>query len=91
MGYGEYHLVIVTDGEANDGEDPREAVDALLAKSPVVLHTIGFCIGETHSLNQKGRVFYQSADNPEELRKGLTDVLAEATSFNLDGFVKTQH
>ncbi len=91
MGYGEYHLVIVTDGDPSEGEDPRPAVEALLANSPTLLHTIGFCIGENHALNQKGRVFYVSATSPEELRQGLTEVLAEATSFNLDGFVKTQH
>lgn len=47
----------------------------------MVLHTIGFCIGEKHSLNQPGRTLYRAADNPEQLRAGLADVLAEAPSF----------
>jgi Ca-activated chloride channel homolog len=86
LGYGEYHLVVVTDGEASGGEDPGSIVDQVLAESPVVLHTIGFCIGQDHSLNQPGRVLYQSADNPEELAKGLSDVLAEAPSFDVADF-----
>jgi hypothetical protein len=81
LGYGEYHLVMVTDGEADPGEDPSAVVSALLAQSPVVLHTIGFCIGEQHSLNQRGRTLYRAADNPEQLRAGLAEVLAEAPAF----------
>jgi Ca-activated chloride channel homolog len=85
LGYGEYHLVVVTDGEAT-GEDPRSIVNQLIGESPVVLHTIGFCIGADHSLNQLGRTVYQSADNPQELAQGLTDVLAEAPSFDVKSF-----
>lgn len=88
LGYGEYHLVVVTDGEASGSEDPTPAVTALLARSPVVLHTIGFCIGEYHSLNQPGRTLYRAADNPEQLRAGLADVLAEAPSFAVLEFGK---
>ncbi|MBF0367282.1 MAG: VWA domain-containing protein, partial [Oligoflexia bacterium] len=81
QGYGEYHLLLVTDGEANEGQDPTAVVDAILQGSPVVIHTIGFCIDENHSLNQKGRILYQSADSPEELQQGLQVVLAEAVEF----------
>ena len=86
LGYGEYHLVIVTDGEANTGQDPTPTVNKLLHESPVVLHTIGFCIGNDHSLNQAGRVLYQAADNPEALSQGLADVLAEAPQFTVSKF-----
>lgn len=88
LGYGEYNLVVVTDGEASKGEDPTPAVNALLEQSPVVLHTIGFCIGEKHSLNQPGRTLYRAADNPEQLRAGLAEVLAEAPSFAVLEFRK---
>jgi uncharacterized protein YegL len=81
LGYGEYHLVIVTDGEASQGQDPTPAVNRLLAESPVVVHTIGFCIGTKHSLNQPGRTLYRPADDPGELRRELAAVLAEAPSF----------
>lgn len=86
LGYGEYHLVIVTDGEANAGQDPTVSVNAMLKESPVVLHTIGFCIGGNHSLNQAGRTIYKAADNPDALRQGLADVLAESPTFSVSKF-----
>jgi uncharacterized protein with von Willebrand factor type A (vWA) domain len=87
LGYGEYHLVVVTDGKPDPSdEDPTPVVDELLAKTPVVLHTIGFCIGTDHVLNQQGRSYYVAADSPDELLAGLTAVLAEAPKFDAASF-----
>jgi len=86
LGYGEYHLVVVTDGEASEGQDPSGAVKVLLDRSPVVLHTIGFCVGTAHSLNQPGRTIYRAADDPNQLRQHLSEVLAEAPTFTVTGF-----
>lgn len=87
LGYGEYHLVVVTDGMPDpDSEDPSEVVETLLHDSPVVLHTIGFCIGTDHPLNQPGRVYYFAADTPEKLDEGLGNVLAEAPAFDVGSF-----
>lgn len=87
LGYGEYHLIVVTDGKPDpSSEDPSDAVERLLAESPVVLHTIGFCIGTDHVLNQPGRSFYMAADNPSQLDQGLASVLAEAPSFDPASF-----
>ncbi len=86
LGYGEYNLVIVTDGAASSGEDPGAVVDAVLSRSPVNIHTIGFCIGPDHSLNQPGRTVYKTAENPAELRAGLGDVLVEAETFDAAKF-----
>lgn len=88
LGYGEYHLVIVTDGAADQGQDPTPVVNQILAESPVVIQTIGFCIGTKHSLNQAGRTIYRAADNPAELQQGLADVLAEAPQFTVTQFGK---
>ena len=85
-GYGEYNLVVVTDGEANAGQDPRGAVNDLLARSPIVLHTIGFCISANHSLNQKGRTVYRAANDRAEIERGLEAVLAESPKFTADKF-----
>ncbi|WPD21245.1 MAG: VWA domain-containing protein [Candidatus Electrothrix scaldis] len=82
LGYGEYHMVIVTDGAANLPEELTRAVNAVLARSPILISTIGFCIATTHSLNQPGRTIYKAADNPEALRQGLQDILAESESFD---------
>lgn len=87
-GYGDYNLVVVTDGEASDNEDPAKVVEHLFAYTPVVVHTIGFCIGKNHSLNQPGKTLYDAAQNEEELVRGLEDVLAEAETFDLLDFDK---
>jgi len=86
LGYGEYHMVVVTDGEANGGEDPRDLVRAILAASPVTIHTIGFCIGSGHSLNIPGVTDYRAANNPAELLAGLQSVLAESPDYVADQF-----
>jgi hypothetical protein len=82
LGYGEYHMVIVTDGVANQPDRLTGTINAMLAHSPILISTIGFCIADTHSLNQPGRTIYKAADNPEALRQGLQDVLAESESFD---------
>ena len=86
LGYGEYHLVVVTDGEASEGQNPSGIVKTVTADSPVVLHTIGFCISGSHSLNQAGITLYKSANNPMDLARGLDSVLAEASDFTVDSF-----
>ncbi len=86
LGYGEYHLVVITDGEASSGQDPSSIVDKIASSSPIVLHTIGFCISGDHSLNQAGITLYKSANNPAELARGLDSVLAEASDFSVDAF-----
>lgn len=86
QGYGEYHMVIVTDGEASTGEDPRGSVDAIIGYSPIVIHTLGFQIGQNHSLNQPGKTLYKSATNLDELSRGLENVLAESESFSVTNF-----
>ena len=81
LGYGEYHLVIVTDGEANMGYDHTDMVNLILRESPVVIHTIGFEIGPEHSLNQPGRTIYKDAQSPKDLEEGLQSVMAEADTY----------
>jgi hypothetical protein len=67
---------VATDGEANFGQDPAGIIDAT-RPTPVMIHTIGFCIGEKHSLNRKGITLYQEATDLTSLRQGLEEVLAE--------------
>jgi Ca-activated chloride channel family protein len=86
LGYGEYHLVIVTDGEASEGYEPTKWVGYLLDQSPVVVHTIGFCIDTNHTLNRPGETLYSAASNPEALSVGLESVLAEAPSYQTMSF-----
>lgn len=87
LGYGEYHLVVITDGEYTpESEDPRQVVDEILTRSPIVIHTLGFCLGNEHSLNQAGRIFYKAANSQQELEQGLDAVLAESPTFDVTQF-----
>jgi Ca-activated chloride channel homolog len=86
LGYGEYHLVIVTDGIASSGQDPSLMVRWILDNTPIIIHTIGFCINENHSLNIPGKTIYRSANSPDELTASLEAVLAEAEVFDISNF-----
>lgn len=88
LGYGEYTIVVVTDGIANSIENLQKVADLILSKTPITIYSIGFCIGEHHSLNQPGRTMYKSADNPDQLKQGLREVLAESESFDEQEFSK---
>lgn len=88
LGYGEYTIVVVTDGIANDPEALQKTVDAILARTPIIVYSIGFCIGDQHSLNQPGRTIYTSADNPAQLQEGLQKVLAESEAFDESEFTQ---
>lgn len=86
LGYGEYTLVIMTDGLASKGEDPTGIVRTILERTPIELHTIGFCIGENHSLNMPGRTVYKAANSQADLERGLEEVLAESETFDVSDF-----
>lgn len=82
LGYGAYYrLAIVTDGDPDSFEDPRETVDYIFNNSPIDIMTIGFCIGQNHALNQPGKTTYLEASDYATLRKGLRTVLAEAPGY----------
>jgi hypothetical protein len=86
LGYGEYTIVVVTDGAANDRNTLARSVTRILSESPVIINTIGFCIAADHSLNQPGKTIYTAANDPAALRKGLQAVLAESESFDVSAF-----
>jgi len=82
LGYGEYTMVVITDGEANERSLLERWVHFVLGNSPIQIYTIGFGIGTDHTLNQPSLTQYRPAENLAELRKGLKDVLAEAETFD---------
>ena len=86
LGYGQYHVVIITDGIANSGHEPDGIVSKILSESPVMVHTIGFCVDETHALNQPGKTIYKTATDKRSLTEGLQGVLAEAPEYSVDAF-----
>ncbi len=86
LGYGEYNLVIITDGQATDVRRMKRAVKKILDEGPIVIHTIGFQIGRGHPLNQPGKIYYRTANNFDELSKGLEEVLGEIEDFTVKKF-----
>ena len=86
LGNGGYHLVVVTDGVADKGQNVLRSVERVIATSPVMIHAIGFCIGTNHALNQTGLTRYVAASDGATLREGLQAVLAEAPAFDASAF-----
>ncbi len=81
LGYGEYRIVAVTDGIA---ENIPEAA-AYAAQRGIPIYAIGLCIKEDHPL-RKWAVSYRAADNFEDLARGLEETLAESTVFDATEF-----
>jgi Ca-activated chloride channel homolog len=86
QGYGEYNMIVITDGQANDGKVMSDVVANVVRNSPVNIHTIGFCLDKNHALNQPGIVNYRSANNANEIVSSLKAVLAESDSFTTTSF-----
>lgn len=81
LGYGEYRLVVVTDGQANN--IPEASLNAI--KYGIPIYAIGLCIGDNHPLRQYA-FSYRAADSGEDLRRGLEETLAELPSFDIKEF-----
>ena len=87
-GYGTYRLVVVTDGEADQGEDPAAFTKQLVSTTAITVHVIGFCVDGRRSLDLKGYTQYASAANPAALEKGLQAILAESSSIHDSKFAQ---
>lgn len=83
LGYGEFRLVVVTDGEAT-GRPLTQAV-AYARERRIPIYTIGLCLGAQHEL-RKYSVSYRAADSMEALRRGLEETLAETSVFDPQTF-----
>jgi Ca-activated chloride channel family protein len=83
LGYGEFRLIVVTDGEAR----PELVADAVQYAEDfgVPIYTIGLDVNENHSLRAKSRQFF-SAKSFEELKRGLIDSAAESETFDANDF-----
>lgn len=86
LGYGEFYIVVATDGEATDGSEAREGVEyAIKNKIPII--TIGFGLNKEHSLS-KHSISYRNATSPEELLQALKETQAESPYFDSTVFEK---
>jgi Ca-activated chloride channel family protein len=83
LGYGEFRLVVVTDGEATGRPLPQAVAYARERHIPI--YTIGLCLGAGHEL-RKYSVSYRAADSIEALKRGLEETLAETNVFDPQTF-----
>jgi hypothetical protein len=83
LGYGEYRLVVVTDGIAE--RIPEAATYA--AQHGVPIYAIGLCIGTDHPLRRYA-VSYRAADSFSDLAAGLESTLAELPAFDAGEFAE---
>jgi hypothetical protein len=83
LGYGEFRLIVVTDGQATGRPLPQAVNYAREQRIPI--YTIGLCIGEKHDLRQYS-VSYRAADSIEALRRSLEETLAETSVFDPQTF-----
>ena len=81
LGYGEYRLVVVTDGRAD--KIPEAARYA--ARFGMPIYAIGLCIEDDHPLRRYA-VSYRAADSFDDLAQGLEETLAELPTFDATEF-----
>ena len=81
LGYGEFRLVVVTDGLADD--IPLAAEFATEKEIPI--YAIGLCIQEDHPLRQYA-VSYRAANSFEDLAKALEATVAETEFYDAKTF-----
>ncbi|MEL7335955.1 MAG: VWA domain-containing protein, partial [Planctomycetota bacterium] len=74
--YGEYRMLIVTDGEANDNDKLNSNLPSALGRG-LVVDVIGVDMKSQHSLATRVHR-YRSAADPESLQLAMREVFAEA-------------
>lgn len=80
--YSRYRLLIVTDGEASDGNLINQCVPEIIQKG-IAIDTIGLDMAQGHSLATKVNN-YRAAQDVETLTKAILQTFAEINSDNPD-------
>ena len=82
LGYGEYRLIVVTDGESSDSI--TRGVN-LASQYGMPIYTIGFGLDDEHELREHS-VSYRSASNQAELKAALEEAVSELDVFEPENF-----
>ncbi|MBM2811646.1 MAG: hypothetical protein HW416_2405 [Chloroflexi bacterium] len=88
MGYGEYYVVLATDGAASDGDLASGGV-RYAQQNGIPIITIGFCLNQDHALS-KGSFSYRNANSPADLLGALQETQGEAPYFDASAFRSTR-
>ncbi|MFA6401265.1 MAG: vWA domain-containing protein [Salinivirgaceae bacterium] len=81
LGYGEYRLVIVTDGLANEPDLFEESLKEASRYPFIAIYGIGLCIEGFHTLKTYS-LSYTDAHNYQELGKALEKTIGELPDFD---------
>ncbi|MCB1043703.1 MAG: VWA domain-containing protein [Acidobacteria bacterium] len=84
LGYGEYRIVVVTDGIAE--RIPQASIYAMELGFPI--YAIGLCVEANHPLRSYA-TSYRAADSFEDLARGLEETLAELPDYDESAFEGT--
>ena len=84
LGYGDYRLLVVTDGEEQENQELIEQYPPEVRARGLTLDVIGVGIGQNHALRKFAHTF-RGADNPSQLEQALREVLAERVDPNDHG------
>jgi uncharacterized protein YegL len=84
LGYGEFYVVVATDGEATDG-DLADGAMHYADQNSIPIITIGFCLKKDHPL-AKGSVSYRNANSPQDLLTALRETQGESPYFDAATF-----
>lgn len=80
-GFGTFRLIVTTDGEADDGDGLRFAVEELAAMTPIQLSTIGIGLSGDHVLRRRDLGSFVDVANVAALKEALQTAVAENTDF----------
>ena len=81
LGYGEYRLIVITDGLASFPSEFREQLEELRRYPFIALYGIGLCI-EGDDLLKSHSLSYTDSHDYEELGKALEATIAELEQFD---------
>ncbi len=85
LGYGEYRLIVITDGIASYPEKFAETLRETQKYPFIAIYGIGLCMDENHILKDYA-IKYTDADNYEELSAALEETVAELEDFDPENF-----
>ncbi|NCU31537.1 MAG: VWA domain-containing protein [Candidatus Moranbacteria bacterium] len=83
LGYGDYRIIVITDGHAGDGDVKDAAVYAM--QYGIAIYTVGLCINFNHPLYHFS-VSYTEAKDYKQLSSALQQMTAESESFDGENY-----
>lgn len=90
LGYGEYRLIVITDGQANGNIDMEGACINMARYEFIALYSIGLCLDNVHALKSFA-LSYRDANDYEDLQMALEEAVAEIPSYDAAAYDSTAY